>query len=75
MNRDKNVPEHRCVACGGSEVCFGYLGTGGQSFIPSGIFTMAGYSTRAYVCLHCGFVHQYLPPDKLASLKNKLTDR
>ncbi len=72
---DKNVPNHSCVACGGKEVCFGYLGAGGSTFVPSGVFTMAGYRTRAYVCLHCGAIHEYLPPDKLEALRHKLAER
>ena len=67
--------ESRCVACGSTHLCFGYIGTSSNAFVPSGVFTLHGYRTRSYVCLDCGHVSQYLPKDKIDKLKEKLSDQ
>jgi hypothetical protein len=60
-----------CVQCGCTELCYGYLGLSGRTFVPSGIFTAHGIRTRSYVCLHCGYIGQYIPKDNLEKLKEK----
>ncbi len=67
--------EFCCVACGSKNLCFGYIGTATNAFVPSGVFTVHGYRTRSYVCLDCGHISQYLPKDKLDKLKEKFRDR
>jgi hypothetical protein len=62
-----------CAICGGKEVCFGYLGTAGTNFVPSGTFTISGFRIRSYVCLNCGHIWQYLPQDKVEKLREKFT--
>jgi hypothetical protein len=62
----------KCVSCGSTELCFGYLGTAANVFVPTGVFTLHGFKTRSYVCLKCGQMGQYIPKDKLEKLKEKL---
>jgi len=62
---------HKCLACGSTEIVFGYLGGTASVFVPSGVFTMYGYKTRTFVCLKCGQVNQYLSKSKLMKLKEK----
>ena len=64
-----------CVACGSTSLCYGYVGTATNAFIPSGLFTIHGYRNRAYVCIDCGYVGQYISREKLEKLKEKLKDR
>jgi hypothetical protein len=64
-----------CVACKGGNICFGYVGTASNTFVPSGIFSVGGYRIRSYVCLECGHMGQYLPEDKINKLKEKLKNR
>lgn len=61
----------KCTSCGSAELCFGNLGTGTNSFIPSGVFTVYGFRIRSYVCLECGLVHHYIPKDKLQRLRQR----
>lgn len=67
--------EFNCVACGSKSLCFGYIGTASNVFVPSGVFTVHGYRTRSYVCFDCGHVSQFLPKDKLDKLRDKFRDR
>ncbi len=67
---DQNRP-YACLACGSTRLVFGYLGGGANIFIPSGIFTMNGFKTRAYVCMDCGQLGQFLTNEKLAKLREK----
>lgn len=69
------IATYHCVACGGKELCFGYLGSTATTFVPSGIFTIHGYRIRSYVCLNCGFIGQYIPKDKLDNLREKFKER
>jgi hypothetical protein len=62
---------HKCSACGGSDIVFGYLGGTSNIFVPSGVFTMNGFRTRTFVCLKCGHVNQYLSKLKLEKLREK----
>jgi hypothetical protein len=66
---------HTCVACGGKEICFGYLGNTPSVFVPSGIFTISGFRIRSYVCLNCGYLGHYIPKDKLQKLKERFVER
>ena len=65
-----------CVACGGKNLCYGYIGMGGVTnvFVPSGVFRVSGFRTRSFVCLHCGYIGQYLPKNKLDKLKGHFMD-
>lgn len=62
----------KCNNCMSTELCFGYIGTSSNVFVPSGVFTFHGYRTRAYVCLKCGQLSQFIPKDKLQKLRDKL---
>ncbi|MCP5102398.1 MAG: hypothetical protein GY950_03415 [bacterium] len=61
----------KCVACGSTELCFGYQGTAANVFVPTGTFTLHGYRSRAFVCLKCGQMGHYIPKDKLKKLNEK----
>lgn len=71
----QNIDKFSCVACGGENLCFGYLGIGGVSnvFVPSGVFSVSGSKTRSYVCLNCGYVGQYIPKNKLERMRDRFT--
>ena len=71
----EEVKRRNCIACGSHRLCFGYLGTAANSFVPSGIFTIHGFRSRAYVCFDCGHVGQYISKEKMEKLKEKLKDR
>jgi len=62
----------RCLACGSTELCFGYLGTAANVFVPTGVFTIHGFRTRSYVCLSCGTMGHFIAKDKLEKLKEKI---
>jgi len=64
--------EYKCPICGSMDLCFGYLGTPGTTFIPTGVFTIHGFKTRSYVCLKCGYLTNYIPRDKLRKLAEKI---
>ena len=70
-----SIATFQCVACGGKELCFGYLGSAATTFVPSGMFTIHGYRFRSYVCLNCGSIGQYIPKDKLDNLREKFKER
>lgn len=72
----QNISKLCCVACGGENLCFGYLGIKGVSnvFIPSGVFSVSGSKTRSYVCLNCGYVNQYMPENKLERLRGRFKE-
>lgn len=61
----------KCPCCESKELCFGYLGTPPDVFVPTGVFTLHGYRTRSYVCLKCGHVGQFLSRDKLDKLRQR----
>jgi DNA-directed RNA polymerase subunit RPC12/RpoP len=67
--------EFKCTLCGSTDQCFGYLATPANVFIPTGIFTFHGFKSRSYVCLKCGHITNYIPPDKLARLREKFINR
>ncbi len=69
-----NEEGFHCPACGNKDICFGYFGTAANTFVPSGVFTVGGFRTRAYVCLQCGTISQYIPVDKLEKLKEKFLE-
>ena len=62
----------KCLACGSTDLCFGYQGTATNVFVPSGVFTFHGYKTRSYVCLRCGQMGHFMAKDKLEKLRAKL---
>jgi DNA-directed RNA polymerase subunit RPC12/RpoP len=66
---------HHCVSCGSKNLCYGYTGNTSNVFVPSGIFTISGFRTRAYVCLDCGHISEFLTLDKVEKLKARLRDR
>lgn len=68
------VQQFACIACGGTELCFGELGKPSNIFIPSGVFTIYGFRTRSYVCLSCGHVNTYVPREKVERLKRKFKE-
>jgi Zn ribbon nucleic-acid-binding protein len=72
----QNIDKFSCVACGGENLCFGYLGIGGVSnvFVPSGVFSVSGSKTRSYVCLNCGHVGQYIPKSKIERLRERFKE-
>ena len=61
-----------CTMCGSTELCYGYLGTAANVFVPSGIFTLHGYKTRSFVCLRCGYLGQFIAKDKLEKLRERI---
>jgi len=65
----------KCIACGSTDLCFGYQGTAANVFVPTGTFTLHGYRSRSYVCLKCGNMSQFIPKDKLEKLKEKFKAR
>ncbi len=69
----QNIVSFKCLNCGSTELCFGYLGTTSNVFVPTGVFTVHGYRTRSYVCLKCGYMGNYLPKDKLEKLREKFS--
>jgi len=62
----------KCLACGSTDLCFGYQGTATNVFVPSGVFTFHGFKTRSYVCLRCGHMGHFMAKDKLEKLRAKL---
>lgn len=62
----------KCLACGSTDLCFGYQGTAANVFVPSGVFTFHGFKTRSYVCLRCGHMGHFMAKDKLEKLRGKL---
>jgi hypothetical protein len=62
----------KCLACGSTDLCFGYQGTATNVFVPSGVFTFHGFKTRSYVCLRCGHMGHFMAKDKLEKLSAKL---
>lgn len=62
----------KCLACGSTDLCFGYQGTAANVFVPSGMFTFHGFKTRSYVCLRCGQMGHFMAKDKLEKLRAKL---
>ena len=72
----KDISNFSCVACGGKNLCFGYLGIGGVSnvFIPSGVFSVSGSKTRSYVCLNCGYIGQFIPQSKLEKMRDRFME-
>jgi hypothetical protein len=62
----------KCLACGSTDLCFGYQGTAANVFVPSGVFTFHGFKTRSYVCLRCGHMGHFMAKDKLEKLRAKL---
>jgi hypothetical protein len=64
----------KCLACGSTDLCFGYQGTAANVFVPSGVFTFHGYKTRSYVCLRCGQMGHFMAKDKLDKLREKIKD-
>lgn len=72
----KNISKFCCVACGGENLCFGYLGFGGMAnvFVPSGVFSVSGSKIRSYVCLHCGYVGQFIPKSKLEKIRERFNE-
>ncbi len=74
MNGKEELEKSRCAKCSSQTVCYGYMGSGGSVFVPSGVFTVNGYRLRSFVCLNCGFVESYVPKYKLEKLKEKLED-
>lgn len=67
--------QFKCIACGSTDLCFGYQGTAANVFVPTGTFTLHGYRSRSYVCLKCGNMSQFIPKDKLEKLKEKFKAR
>lgn len=61
-----------CNACGSRDLCFGYMGMRANSFVPTGIFTSAGYRINSYACLNCGNIGYFLSREKLDKLKQRL---
>lgn len=70
----QNNATFKCLSCGSTELCFGYLGTTANVFVPTGIFSVHGYRIRSYVCMKCGQMGNYLPKDKLEKLKEKFNN-
>jgi len=64
--------QYKCLACGSTDLCFGYQGTATNVFVPTGVFTFHGYKTRSYVCLRCGQMGHFMAKDKLEKLRAKL---
>jgi DNA-directed RNA polymerase subunit RPC12/RpoP len=64
--------KYKCLACGSTDLCFGYQGTAANVFVPSGVFTFHGFKTRTYVCLRCGQMGHFMAKDKLEKLRAKL---
>jgi DNA-directed RNA polymerase subunit RPC12/RpoP len=64
--------KYKCLACGSTDLCFGYQGTAANVFVPSGVFTFHGFKTRSYVCLRCGQMGHFMAKDKLEKLRIKL---
>lgn len=69
-----NTDSLMCAACGSKDLCFGHVGTPGNVFVPTGLFTVYGFKIRAYVCLDCGYIGQFLPKDKIGRLKGRFGD-
>lgn len=61
----------KCTQCGSTDLCFGYLGTAANVFVPTGFWTLHGYRTRSFVCLKCGSLGHYIPQHKLVKLREK----
>lgn len=65
----------KCITCGSPDLCFGYLGTPANVFVPTGSFTFHGYKTRSYVCLKCGQIGSFMARDKLEKIREKFSER
>lgn len=64
-----------CTACGSERLVFGYTGNSSNTFVPSNVFVVYGFRTRSFVCLNCGFVHQFISKEKLEKLKKRIGER
>ncbi len=71
----KFTRELSCVECQGKNLCFGLMGSATNTFVPSGMIMFTGFRTRAYVCLDCGHITQYIPEDKLVKLRDRFKIR
>ena len=74
MSEKEKLEKSTCTKCGSQSVCYGYMGSATNVFVPSGVFTVHGYRLRSFVCLKCGFIENYLPKFKLEKLREKISD-
>ncbi len=65
--------DYKCLVCGGTDLCFGYVGTPANVFVPTGTFTFHGFKTRSYVCLKCGNVGHFMSKDRLQKLRERFS--
>ena len=68
------MAEIRCPICQHTNLHFGKIrSTTGTTavFSPEGRHTWVGYSiTEAFVCLNCGHVAYFIPPDTVQELRD-----
>jgi len=64
-----------CTACGSQRLVFGYTGNASNAFVPKNIFVVYGFRVRAFVCLDCGHVGQFISREKLNKLRSRVGER
>ncbi len=61
----------RCPSCQGAHLCYGQIGTNRHTFMPESHFKLLGYSTKAFVCLGCGYMGHYVEERTLKKLRSR----
>jgi hypothetical protein len=67
--KTKNV-DRKCFACGSTSLQYGTIGAHRHTFIPEKKTMWVGYDIRAYVCLDCGTVGEYLQDRDIDKLRD-----
>ncbi len=61
----------RCPSCQGTHLSYGRIGTNRHTFMPESHFKLFGYSTKAFVCLHCGYMGHFVEERTLKKLRSR----
>ena len=63
--------KRECPCCHGANLVDGKLGVRKHTLIPEGRWMWMGYSSRAFVCLDCGFMGHYLDKADILDLRGR----
>jgi hypothetical protein len=64
-------PQRKCPSCHGTNLVDGRLGMTTHTFIPEGRWMWVGYAVKAFVCLDCGLIGQYLDKADILDLQRR----
>ena len=70
-----NTTGYKCPACTSNNLYEGVITEfgSGSKFSVIGRWTWRSYGVRAFACLDCGYVGQFLPKDALSKLQSKVS--